>query len=707
MSVRNPIGTQNVFIGFNESDVAIDEAREAHKTAGTTYKGPVKDRLGGLFYPHAEKIQGLSIGSGRASVKAPDPGVTPLSFDESLQDIVKGARDTIFASTNENLISFEHSFNFDGQHNPPTIKVKLLDVDDSMVAEFLKLSVAYNLDDLQESLKSGKVKYDKRKTISKTQPDGSVIEESNPDYGKITGAEVGQNANDDWVVFKPKITPVWVAYGMGASPETWVGPMDGFVTDIKVDYDGSLVRQYEITITALPFGGKAEASLAGASHGSQVTASLDFESITDMSFQLLIELLLHEYLRAVLGPDIQILIVLPDINKYLSPVLEAMQESIRAYLKELGVDQKALGASQSKSRSGVSARRVARELRPDAWNYNGETMREVLGALGFMGGESKFPLQIASNYRMLPGITTDPLTLRGRSFEKIKQLLRERALTQTYNDIRSKNPSLSYITDAQEALGISEVHGFPGGSPTQAATHSGVDVKINTDEHRDPVKFMYTFMNNLDGLIAKYKITPTVTYENDSTLKKYWASRGIIEDASKPVYIVGDQQLISNYLYGDLAVYQELKDAIEDAMKVTGVSPTSKVTLEETLKLIEAQLTAAGDVLLPTRSNFQDELWDVVTTPAYLENVYTLLHEGSKISYLDYEGVEVPGVEGFTTMSSQVVLRAILRAVLVEFRSGYKNSNVLSLEQDISKYLLANLWRVAKSAAVKDFREKF
>lgn len=700
---RNPIATQNVYIGFDAGDVEA------------------KDTIIRSMYPESEEEYVAGGGT------LPQPSVD--SFSKVITDLAKNTSG-IFASTQSNLITFEHSYNFDGQNTEPKFKVKVLDVDDNIVKQFLELMITYDTTKLEEELEKGTLKPDKD--------------------GKLRNVEVGKDSIDDWVVFKPKLTPVWVTYGSGDNPSNWVGPFDGYVTDVQLTYDANLIRQYEITIHTLATTGPKTTALKGGT-GWQLVTKLYFDDIVNNRFQWAIEELFTRYLKLNMGAEVQFIILLPNVNEYLRRV---STDLVRLSSKFSEVLMEAWGYGTGTDRSRAR----------DAFTAEREVMRDILGVLGFIGGESKFSYQEGSfEGDRGKGILTETRGFAGGTIAgghpdqtfPLRFMDRITGADVRYRDMLRKNPATAYIADAAGDLGIETrvdyAHPFPEprigprDRARSAASIEPIAIKIlGGPENSDPVDFFHKFIRNLDQLISDYTLNSIVMYESDHAIKKFWERLGIIDDANKPVVIVGDALIISNYLYGDIAVYEHLQDALEADISGGNDDPQLQVMLklvQENLQFTKAvklpqpaPTNTAGDPIeiereqgyaidskgnavypRPERPSLGDRpadsyyepIWSILREPTYRQDMFTLLAKNPKASYHEAFGLDFAGVEDFTTASSKLFLKVAIHDINHEFRAGYPNSNIVSFEHDISKYLLANLFRVSKTAAVKDFREKF
>mgnify|MGYP003636779519 FL=1 len=603
MSRKNPIGTQNVFIGLDVSGSRAEFAALLNPALGSV---------------------GLAVGSGRT------PATAIPAFSESIATLARETK-SVFAASNKNLLTFEHTFNFDGQNSEPQFKIKVLDLDDNLVSQFLQFGIV-------------------------ADPDSAT--------------------ND---IFKPKITPVWVAYGSDTDPGRWVGPLDGYLTDIQLSYDANLLRSYELTITSVPFTGRRQQKLRGIS-GYELVTEVQKDAIDKNELQNTIEELFTEYIKANIGPDVQPIILLPNINLYISSMMDKLKETLKSYITEIGTTGVLTGWYPGKNTDKFFEISINREV-----------YRDILGALGFFSGEGSLPLAL-----------TDSALYREENWKKVLDQTLNRRQDATYSTMLSKSPSLNFRIDGVGSLGAT--------LEADKWYWQTITVKIvENAENDDPVLFFHKFLRNLDSLISTYKINPGVTYETDYAIKKYWESKGIIASADRPVFIVGDTQLIMNYLYGDIQVYKALKDEIIAAQlsRAAGTAATDETdeALNLTLTLLEEGFAHTDAVALPDKSYFQN-IWDVITTDAYLMDMYTLFHSEPKILFKDIEGVGVAGVSDFATKALAKSLEVAIGSIVVEFRGGYMDSNILSFEQDISKYLLANLFRVARTAAEKNFSDR-
>jgi len=670
MSRRNPIATHNVIIGLDTSGM--------------------KDRFADVLNPELGKI-GLAAPTGRT------PATSVTKFAEELSTLAK-EEDSIFAASNDNLLTFEHTFNFDGQNSEPKFKVKLIDVNDNLITQFLKFGVT---------------------SAPPSSPPGGAasVPPSSPPGGVAAGAPI----------FKPKITPVWIAYGTGNDPTGWVGPMDGYLTDIQLSYDANLLRTYDLTITSLPISGKHSTNIGSGARFKWRVSFLS-DALQENKFQRELEKLLRAYIRSNLGSDVQPIIILPDINYQLNKLRGPLASALNRYMEEV--------VSKNPFESYYYV------------DYEQEVMRDICSALGFVSGETTAP--VAAGETPLnrfgypyPGRNADgTLNWGGKSHwatnkqEQVDLLgpvktgndfpgvninreykegsdfndeIRKRQYRKSYNDIATESPSLAYLTNSPAKLGLTMRWESAGSKLGPWSEHKQMTLALADDpENSDPVEFFHKFLRNLDNLIGTYKINGIVTYETNNTLKRYWEKEGIINDATKPVFIAGDLQLISNYLYADLYVYKTLRNQIivakEENLASTGSAgdDVDKV-FDKTLKLIEKGLKHTESIKLPTNTMYP-KTWKAVVDDTYQFAVQTILNPNPVgVDTKDFEGVGFAGTTDFVTMAAQKEMELAINNVVHEFRAGYPDSNILSFEQDISKYLLANLFKVAKTAAEKDF----
>jgi len=177
-------------------------------------------------------------------------------------------------------------------------------------------------------------------------------------------------------------------------------------------------------------------------------------------------------------------------------------------------------------------------------------------------------------------------------------------------------------------------------------------------------------------------------------------------DPTEPsVLVIGDEKLVTQFLYGDmhfaytLATELETADPSFDPMGGGAAAPGEPNPYEvpEYKKTIMRALDALPRLIRGGEVLRHRLFWESIAT----------LHLGPRaMPFLTHSYFEPdPILPDFSFDDSDTIsaMYKTLTAQLPEFRAGYPESNILSLEENLDKYLLANIARISHSAAIKDF----
>ena len=159
--------------------------------------------------------------------------------------------------------------------------------------------------------------------------------------------------------------------------------------------------------------------------------------------------------------------------------------------------------------------------------------------------------------------------------------------------------------------------------------------------------------------VLNVDITPKMMWENDLELLKIMELHGIIEDSKSPVCIVGDSELIEKFVYGQIAVW-------EDVAPGTFQSLRKSLTTQDQGIFTSNYITSINSIL------FTD------TVGAY-DALFTAKDKGQPLTDLPLETWE-------NANSKKVIHRMPI------FKAGVKDSNIISLDFNTKAQYFINLF---------------
>ena len=561
----------------------------------------------------------------------------------------------------------------------------------------------------------------------------------------------------------PLVTKVFVMYGMGSDFRHWVGPFQGVITRIGISYDSNLLQEYEILINSTSLAeGSIDKDFAVTEEVQLGTYAAErFDTVSQPTGSDLNEYEVKysntgnpvfedegglvfkggKYFTSTGLPTVRggspltesitnvlekyfkkkyniqnVIVILPDLDYYLQYLLERIlhnlswrsikwndqafddefiglfevrrdnwsrkvSSKIRSWLPNVhGIDWESqkesellLGpATEKELQKGVS-------LFHENW-YLTNAYIELLGLLGFRAGE----IEKDPNWTDLIGGSSK------NTQSRIVQAMRRAAGIEEVSQLErvEQADSLGMFRYGVKGLGAGlQVYGV-GASYRAALTIEDTDVE-------SPEKLIESFFSRCNMLMKNYMIPePFFAFENDSQIIDAWIE-GVpgaggagshsyyinpfdLTANESSVLVVGDPVLVATTLYGD-AYY------VDEVLKSAGVDATEHM---ESLERLYAAM--------PLHS-YHKTLKD----PTFWARLSTIGRSTKSESYFEPK----PILPDFS-VSGPSYLTGIydtLREILPEFRAGYPESNILSLEENIDKYLLTNIFKISHSAAIKDF----
>lgn len=205
----------------------------------------------------------------------------------------------------------------------------------------------------------------------------------------------------------------------------------------------------------------------------------------------------------------------------------------------------------------------------------------------------------------------------------------------------------------------------------------------NYNEGKSRLKFEATIQNRFEenfeetlyrvlGDLEKnssIQISPKVIWEEDMNILRKLEQYGVIATASEPVLLVGSESMINHFVYGHLMLMETFheKTAISDFLKYIHPSDSERFSVRQTAP-VEADAEEEG------KSDFYPYCQDV------FDYMYGIGKGGFSNIFLPTE---------FTKDSNNA--QNLAAAGVPVFKSGYANSNILSMKMDIKPYYLAGL----------------
>jgi hypothetical protein len=526
------------------------------------------------------------------------------------------------------------------------------------------------------------------------------------------------------VNYMPPMTAVWIMYGQGENPANWGGPYLGYITALSLKYDSGNVREYSLTITpTLTRADDTQTNTAISNNASFVTEiPMTQAGVSNGEVLQWLEPLLDSHFRDSLGME-NILIVLPNLSEMLKPVFEKIKAPIEKFIKDHSLGAKMAG------RVTVPGVTFGLDVDREVW-------RVIMGVIGIQTGEipivqrvdaagpfevetfagpAQFPAgpTFGVNRRLPLGhdapIGTVPF-LNPYDYEQWFLLQYD-----LKNMVNKKIPTYLGLSDKTEFSFYEESEEFEGLEIALAETGRNYVFRLSdTSENRDIQKFLSRFFAGLQILLPSYYLgEPYWAYESNKFIIDHWRSLTVAPTAAsiaagdstrKPAFyiandeesvlVVGDSKTIHNYLYGEIYGYKYLLANTPHP----GTHPAKAHQLRQIKNALEEYISVA-EKTLPTGERSVFSFWPAIKEESYQKfffDTFTNLQQATDNML----------AQGFKwTEDAALLFQALLRNMTAEFRSGYKDSNIISFEQDISKYILANIYRISKSSALKDLLE--
>jgi len=644
-------------------------------------------------------------------------GITKVE-EYSFADMIADLRmtESLIASTGYNILTFEHSFNFDGKKEAPIYKVKCVDLDDKALDKFLDFTILPNDDDLDIQFCSTATG---RKTFTSTTP---ARPKSVDEFKALMSLD-----DSDKVSFKvnymPPMTAVWIMYGQGENPANWGGPYLGYITALSLKYDSGNVREYSLTITpTLTRADDTQTNTAISNTAPFVTEiPMSRTGVSNGEVLRWLEPLLDSYFRDSLGME-NVLIVLPNLSEMLKPVFEKIKAPIEKFIKDHSLGAKMAGRVEPVGATfGVDVdREVWRVIMGVMGIQTGEIpivqrvdTPEPFKGFSIKGGPFEYPAGTTVGTNLKADLSLGRGVLAGvnpydyRQWETLKADIQEL--------VNKKIPTYLGLSDKTEFSFYEESEEFEGLEIALEETGRNFVFRISdTSENRDIQKFLSKFFAGLQILLPSYYLgEPYWAYESNKLIIDYWKSLTVAPTAAsiaagdstrKPAFyiandeesvlVVGDSKTIHNYLYGEIYGYKYLLANTSHP----GTHPSKANQLRQIKNALEEYISVA-EKTLPTGEGSVFSFWTAINEESYQKfffDTFTNLQQTTDNML----------AQGFKwTEDAALLFQALLRNMTAEFRSGYKDSNIISFEQDISKYILANIYRISKSSALKDLLE--
>jgi hypothetical protein len=685
----------------------------------------------------------------------------PAEFTGGLADLKK--QKSVFASTSKNILTMEHSFNYDGKSTgSPLIKIKCLDLDEDFMSNFLNFLIVPDQEDLVLQFSSAATG---RETFHPSDVDRPKDGDEFRVWARTSlGITIGTAKVIRNIVYSPPVTPVWVMYGAGETRQEWAGPYLGYVTRLDLSYDSANVKEYVLTIT--PTFARADDPIAD----KYISSNTEFQAFTVVNVNHMsidnvlswVERVLETYFVQTLGVH-NIILALPDLSKMVVPLYEKIYKGIeneweiitkrhrhrpsnehpvwldidrevwRVILGAMGFDvgempifvvQGVFNDGDAKLMKEAYVR-DGRAWRGPIFDSTDPAESEMYDVGGFALGGSVYGLGGSQNWRDLTGEQLDAFKRnrdRYKGFRNSEMAFVMGTELQDYIEKSaatflgvSRKTKFSFYEDRPEYTGPKAV--------VEASFPRYLTIKIPvTDAEKDPITFLTNFFKRLQGIIPVYYFgVPYYSFENNKLIIDYWNSLEDRRFAPEPgddpsvfrfdtteesVLVVGDKKMVQNIVYAGLAGFEvALRELAATSVTTAGhpgyIDPDSPggKKLAEAIESLRQYITSM-QTFTPTTNDSNFRWWDTVKSTSYKDFFFRNF-------------VRIPRLDRLLTSSysldevgrRQQLFKELIQETVAEFRTGYKDPNIISIKQDISKYLLANIFKISKTAALKDLLE--
>lgn len=292
----------------------------------------------------------------------------------------------------------------------------------------------------------------------------------------------------------------YIAYGNSDNLATWAGPFTVSFTDAQVKYSGEGQRKLVLYFAPVTtpfttsygvFGDDLPLTLYRANRYVSVSKTLSNIDAIDLDYSEVVYSLYEEYLTSIYAEQANIIVLLPEIKSF-------FLEQIRGEIKRCLVNTK----------SPVSRR---------------------------------IPFVTEDLRQKFIGLKLDSLAANKAAVANI--LLEFGLDVSVGNDsVRSDIKKLVAGVKEQRAEYLSE----------EAYSHSSTsyDITLRANLYENIWQEYYRPIKHLRDLLARFHHETVFGEETNVRVLEIWKNAGIIKDSSKPTVILGDINLVNQFLYG-------------------------------------------------------------------------------------------------------------------------------------------------------------
>ena len=544
-------------------------------------------------------------------------------------------------------------------------------------------------------------------------------------------------------------TKIFIAYGQGYDFHSWAGPFVTTMMDASNEYDTKGVRSLSVQLVANTgaFGSASREGALGASFGKKVkirheidvsdfnafgqgkieqksseqvkkvvdeykaeygegygAAWMDHQSGTELSwgsddegarpYRFLAQHVpgdLHAIIRAIITkylcattsqnkiPMGNMIVLLPDLTKGLAGVQASVVTDVLTSnsVRELN-EGKAWGDMENglftngqvdtdgevKAVAGISAQMHGAVSMRTVWGF--QVVKKLVEMLGFefMISTRYFGLEESPD-----SVETTMKYIDGLSFSAYKEF-------DPYDDWGWDDKNTSWSDSLLHFFG--EIPSPPGVPPT-GKTKKRFEIVLT---NRYDENFEETLYRCLQDISANSSLVfePSVIWETDTKILKLLKEFGVIESDKQPAVICGDKALIDQFVYGGI----EFQTVFKQEQAVSNFLKHVHLADEERFSWSPKQAAVLQNAGVSTQSGHAGGFTEGGGNFPYCEAIFSKLYN---ISYGAFDKLYMPHSE-----SAFEDIQKMTAAGIPIFRSGHKNSNILSMKCDLKPYYFAGLF---------------
>ena len=236
------------------------------------------------------------------------------------------------------------------------------------------------------------------------------------------------------------------------------------------------------------------------------------------------------------------------------------------------------------------------------------------------------------------------------------------------------DPNDSFLGDpggGNENWSDSLIHFFgralmPG--PNQGKTRLKYAISLSNKFEEDFEETLYRILRDLEANTT-IQIGPKVIWEQDRNILKLLETYGVIATADEPALLIGSETMINHFIYGHLIFMETFHEdtAITDFLKYVHPADSERFSVRNDEPMIVDEEDRGKSDFFP-----------------YCRDVFHYIYGvGGGAFNKTFEPTELD--------IGEKSVQDLVAAGVPMFRSGYPNSNILSMKMDLKPYYLAGL----------------